>query len=204
LLSPPDRGPATAEQVARVASARREPMLRAHGFRLRREDLEDCYSQAVLELLMQASRGRTWADNRHIANALEQRLLSRIQDRRRALAGRSPMEAALAGARPLGHGQGEVDVADHRAGVEELVLLRAELRAIWRLSGSLTRDQRLVLATQLLRMPRADFCSRFGWSGEKYRKVAQRARARLRALIESEGGDVPPATRASEGKQARP
>ena len=28
-----------------------------------------------------------------------------------------------------------------------------------------------------------EFCSRFGWSAEKFRKVAQRARARLRALV---------------------
>ncbi len=29
----------------------------------------------------------------------------------------------------------------------------------------------------------AQFCERFGWSKEKYRKVAQRARARLRELL---------------------
>jgi hypothetical protein len=32
-------------------------------------------------------------------------------------------------------------------------------------------------------MDSAEFCERFGWSSEKFRKVAQRARARLRALI---------------------
>jgi hypothetical protein len=31
-----------------------------------------------------------------------------------------------------------------------------------------------------------EFCRRFGWSKEKYRKVAQRARARLRELLASE------------------
>jgi anti-sigma factor RsiW len=31
----------------------------------------------------------------------------------------------------------------------------------------------------------ADFCARYGWSAEKYRKVAQRARARLRVLVDS-------------------
>ena len=31
-----------------------------------------------------------------------------------------------------------------------------------------------------------EFCHRFGWSKEKYRKVAQRARARLRELLEGE------------------
>ena len=29
----------------------------------------------------------------------------------------------------------------------------------------------------------AQFCGRFGWSKEKYRKVSQRARARLRELL---------------------
>jgi len=33
---------------------------------------------------------------------------------------------------------------------------------------------------------RIEFCQRYGWSFEKYRKVAQRARARLRALMEAE------------------
>ena len=46
-----------AEEVAIVARARRELLLRAHRFRLRREDLEDCYSQATLELVVRARRG---------------------------------------------------------------------------------------------------------------------------------------------------
>ena len=32
----------------------------------------------------------------------------------------------------------------------------------------------------------AQFCGQFGWSKEKYRKVSQRARARLRELLSSE------------------
>ncbi|HEY4427910.1 MAG TPA: hypothetical protein VGN08_06880 [Solirubrobacteraceae bacterium] len=50
-----------ADQVALVARARRDLLLRAHRFRLRREDLEDCYSQATLELITRALRGATWA-----------------------------------------------------------------------------------------------------------------------------------------------
>ncbi len=46
-----------AEEVALVARARRELLLRVHGHRLRKEDLEDCYSQATLELLAHARRG---------------------------------------------------------------------------------------------------------------------------------------------------
>ena len=39
-------------------------------------------------------------------------------------------------------------------------------------------------------MGAAEFCARFGWSVEKYRKVAQRARAKLRVLVgEYECGD---------------
>jgi hypothetical protein len=43
----------------------------------------------------------------------------------------------------------------------------------------------LVLASQvgLPLLSTRDFCRRFGWSHEKYRKVAQRARRRLRALM---------------------
>jgi DNA-directed RNA polymerase specialized sigma24 family protein len=40
---------------------------------------------------------------------------------------------------------------------------------------------------QLHPMSRAETCRSLGWSAEKYRKVAQRARARLRGLIDSEG-----------------
>jgi hypothetical protein len=47
-----------------------------------------------------------------------------------------------------------------------------------------------VLASQVaLQMPAAEFCLRFGWSSEKYRKVAQRGRARLRTLLASDEPD---------------
>lgn len=49
------------DDVAEVACARRELLLRAHRFRLRHEDLEDCYSQATLELVAHAQRGGTFA-----------------------------------------------------------------------------------------------------------------------------------------------
>jgi hypothetical protein len=50
-----------AEEVALVARARRELLLRVHRHRLRAEDLEDCYSQATLELLAHARRGGRFA-----------------------------------------------------------------------------------------------------------------------------------------------
>jgi hypothetical protein len=173
-----------AEEVALVARARRDLLLRAHRFRLRREDLEDCYSQATLELVAHARRGGVFSTSDHLANTLEQRFLSRVQDHRRALAGRSPMQAAMESALSLGDAGGrEVEIVDVRAEVEKLVFSRFELRRLRRLAQGLTPDQQLVLACQVgLQMGRAEFCDRYGWSREKYRKVAQRARARLKLM----------------------
>jgi DNA-directed RNA polymerase specialized sigma24 family protein len=173
-----------------VASAKREVLLRAHRHRLRREDLEDCYSQAALELVAQARKGGAFASRKHVGNILEQRFVSRINDRRRALAGRSPMQAALEGALSLGgSGADGAEVADLRGDPETLVMLRHELTRVEHLARQqLTHDQRLVLACQVglpLLSPR-EFCGRFGWSQEKYRKVAQRARTRLRHLMADE------------------
>ncbi len=48
--------------MAVLAASRRAFLLRAHRFRLRFEDLEDCYGQATLELLRQAREGRSFAN----------------------------------------------------------------------------------------------------------------------------------------------
>jgi DNA-directed RNA polymerase specialized sigma24 family protein len=178
-----------AEQVALVARAKRSGLLRAYRRLLRQEDLEDCLSQAVLELLAGARGGRKFASRAHLENALEQRFLSRVRDRRRALRGRSPLQAALEGALPLGGpGEREVQVVAPRAEVHPLVLRRLELRRVGELAPQLSSEQRLVLASQVaVGMERAEFCQRHGWSFEKYRKVAQRGRARLRGLVEGEG-----------------
>jgi DNA-directed RNA polymerase specialized sigma24 family protein len=172
------------EEVALLARAKREVLLRAYRHRLRREDLEDCYSQATLELIAHVQSDGAFASAGHLANALELRFHSRIQDRLRALGGRSPMQAALELALDLGEEQrGSFDAIDVRVGIEELVLMRSDLRRLPLLARRLTPDQQLVLASQVsLQMTRAEFCRRFGWSQEKYRKVAQRGRARLRAL----------------------
>ena len=45
-----------AETVARVAVGRRSRLLRFYRRRLRFEDLEDCYSQATLELMARSRR----------------------------------------------------------------------------------------------------------------------------------------------------
>lgn len=180
------RGHDPAEAVALVAAARRMLLLRVHRRRLRWEDLEDCYSQATLELVARARRS-PFHSNAHIANALEQKFLSRIDDRCRAIGGRSAMEAALAGALPVDEpdsGVGEIE--DRGAEVLHKVARRLDLQRVREVVADLTDDQRLVLGCQVtLGMDCAEFCERYGWSAEKYRKVAQRARARLRLLVES-------------------
>ena len=184
-----------------MARARRELLLRAHRHRLRREDLEDCYSQATLELLADARRrGAAYDSRRDVEMAIERRFVSRIRDRRRALAGRSPIQAAIERSVSLAPSEGrEVDIVDARAELETLVIARMELRRVEALMRELTPDQRLVLISQVaLAMPRAEFCSRYGWTPEKYRKVAQRARARLGRLMAGEQPDVPARARPSD------
>jgi hypothetical protein len=55
---PRSGGEDPAELVAQVSALKRELLLRVHRHRLSREDLEDCFSQATLELI---SRARTRA-----------------------------------------------------------------------------------------------------------------------------------------------
>ncbi len=62
-------------------------------------------------------------------------------------------------------------------------MLRQQLRQVRLLARQLTEDQRLALAAQVGQVSAGEFCRRYGWSAEKYRKVAQRARARLRWLM---------------------
>jgi DNA-directed RNA polymerase specialized sigma24 family protein len=190
-----------AEEVALVAHAKRELLLRAHRHRLRREDLEDSYSQATLELVGQARGGARFASRAHIGNTLEQRFVSRIQDRRRALSGRSPMQAALETAISLGDAEEQqAAIVDVRADLETLVMLRQDLRRVEALAQELTVDQRLIIASQVAgQTTRAEFCERFDWSTEKYRKTAQRARARLARLMAEDERGVPPRARTSEG-----
>jgi hypothetical protein len=196
------RRASAADEVAEVACARRELLLRAHRFRLRREDLEDCYSQATLELVAHAQRGRKFASRVHVANAIELRFLSRVRDRRRALSGRSPVQAALERASPLDPALVcGVDVVDDGAAVEHLVLVREELRELERLARELTADQRLALASQVAGVGCREFCNATGWSDEKYRKVCQRARLRLRELTNRPGTSVS-ARRPSVGEEA--
>ena len=174
-----------AEAVARVALARRDLLLRAHRHRLRPEDLEDCYSQATLELMQRARSGVPFANAGHIANAIEQRLLSRVHDRRRALGGRSPIEAALGQAVAIDAPDASAgQLVDPGPGVDEQVAMRTDIAVLHEIARDLTPDMRLVLWHQALGTECQEFCRRFNWSAEKFRKVAQRARRRLLALSE--------------------
>jgi DNA-directed RNA polymerase specialized sigma24 family protein len=184
------------ELVALVAGARRPALLQAYRHWLRHEDLEDCFSQSTFELIRRAHAGATWQSTSHLAHHLDQRFVSRVQDRLRAVNGRSLSQAASedhlrAGGLRDGH-----HWVSERLELEELVMLRMQLREVPRLARALTPDQRLVLASQVaLQMPCAEFCATYGWSREKYRKVAQRARAKLRRLSEEQAS----ATEGAEG-----
>src|SRR5207244_230831 len=89
-----------ADSVSRESHARAGRWWRAT-VRQRVQDLEDCYSQATLELLASARRGARFACDEHIARTLELRFGARVTDRCRQIAGRSRMEAAVAHALPL-------------------------------------------------------------------------------------------------------
>ena len=183
-VSPVTRADA-AEIVAQVVLAKRDVLLHVYRRRLRWEDLEDCYSQATLELVVRARRGGVFESRQHVSNALEQKFVSRINDRHRAVGGRSSGEAAMSTALSVeDDSSGVADLADHRAQVADHVIARQELRRLREVAEDLTQDQRLVLAAQVsLGMESAEFCRRYGWSAEKFRKVAQRARAKLRVLV---------------------
>jgi DNA-directed RNA polymerase specialized sigma24 family protein len=178
-----------AEAVARVLHAKRSVLLRAYRGQLGKEDLEDCLSQAALELLVRARRKNAGlVSDAHIANALEQKLRSRICDLRRSRGGRSRIAAALACALPLAHEDERIGVepCDPRTSTERCALDRIALEELLANARRLTPDQRRVLASRLLLDARpAEVCERFGWSMAKYQKLDQRARARLAAMCEA-------------------
>ena len=77
-----------------------------------------------------------------------------------------------------------VGVADRRADTERLVEARVDLRRLLTLAPRLTPDQRLVLFARVaLDMSATEFCERHAWSSEKYRKIDQRGRAKLRLAL---------------------
>jgi DNA-directed RNA polymerase specialized sigma24 family protein len=188
-----DRRPRVEDLVADAASTKRDLLLRVYRHRLPKPDLEDCLQQATLELVIQARRGNIRADRRFIEHALENKFKSRIIDVHRAIGGRSP--AAAANARSV-----SIDrFAEQLPGSQDTaqqVIVSDELRRITGVLSQLTPDQRLVIASQTFgRATPAEFCERHGWGLEKYRKVAQRGRARLEKLLEAPDRQHEPNTR---------
>lgn len=174
------RQASTLDLIAREAIALRRPLIARHrGGAIGLWDLEDLYSQATLEVLARAKRDPGLRTSAHIRNSLRQKFAARVVDEQRAAAGRSPAAYARARHQPLDHAA-DARLATDRDAPAQLIALETltELRAA---IGDLSDDQRLVLASQLHGETPRDCQARTGWSSEKYRKVAQRARARLTA-----------------------
>ncbi len=106
-------------------------------------------AQATLELIAHVKAGGSFAGRAHIGNALELRFISRVRDRRRALGGRSPIQAVIEHADKVDDLHSNAEIADKRVTPETLVIERDELRRIGKLTMLLSDDQRLVLSAQL-------------------------------------------------------
>ncbi len=160
------------ELFAQHAARLRRPLLHAYRYAAPREDLQDIYAQAVLELLLRVRRDSTFNTPRHFAAALELRFKSRIADRHRALGGRS------AGAAAFEHAVRLDDPAAAVRGwfdVEREVIARERLRTLVRAVEQLPALKRDALLSEHV-------------TGETERKRRQRVRAKLRD--ELGGGDV--------------
>jgi DNA-directed RNA polymerase specialized sigma24 family protein len=168
----PGRLVAVEDLIAQEAMALRRSLIGHHGRGpVGRQDLEDVYSQATLELLARAKRGPTLRTRAHVRNALRQKFADRVLDEQRARAGRSPAADGRAHAQPLDDAWREL-VNDRDAPTQLIALEEvAELRDA--ISG-LTSDQRLVLSSQLAGEPPRDCRKRAGWSNEKYRLCRRR------------------------------
>jgi len=168
--------------IAIAAATNWTRLLRIHRHRLPAAELEDCLSQALLELLTAAEQGRTrFADRAAALAAFDRRLQSRITDRHRAINGRSPIAAALRQARTLDL---ITDTTPTAVGDPlQRTLDREMLAQLTRAVAELTPDQRLALLAELHGERPGEFCARHNWSAAKYRKTLQRARTRLRLLL---------------------
>ena len=81
-------------------------------------------------------------------------------------------------------GEVPIDLADPRADVEGTVVALDELRRIAHFArGHLSGDQRAAIAHAAGGGRAAEFTARHGWGSEKYRKVGQRGRDRLRRAL---------------------
>lgn len=171
-------------RIAYIVIARSAVLLRTHSRKLRRSDLEECLSQAAFELIRAGRNGRSFECDGHIASSFDQRFLSRVADQQRALSGRSPRRAELERALSTQIDRDAPEGLQHRAAgtsLEETVFARDELAGVLRAARRLTADERIVVGSRLgVLGDRDEICAQHGWSPEKYRKLAQRGRDRLR------------------------
>ena len=158
--------------LAQEAERLRRPLLAAHRHVASREDLEDLYSQSVLELLLRVRRDPTFHTPTHIENALRLRFASRISDHHRARAGRSPAVAALAQATRLDDPLAPAVTA--REDVATEVLAREQARELLVALNTLPRAQRDAIL--------AEAAGREGPTSSAERKRCSRGRAALRRL----------------------
>src|SRR3954452_16648597 len=134
-----------ADGVATVLMAKRDVLLRVYRDRLPHEDLEDCLGQAALELVTRA-RTDGLQGERHIANALEQKFVSRIVDRQRALGRRPAMITTDAGdGDALGDGEDppSFELVAPNGEPSRTAATRDELERLREVAAELTDDQRL-------------------------------------------------------------
>ncbi len=175
------------EVLASVLARKGALLLRAHRRRLGREDLETVSAMRCSSSSAAPASARSRA--RRTRPTRSSSVSCRASPTASARSVGSLRERMLRGATRVDDDaadEAREAVADARADIVAQVLGRDELRRIEELFAQLSRDQRLLLAHELHgRLEAADFCRRMGWSEDKYRKVGQRARARLRALKEA-------------------
>ena len=162
--------------VAEEAMRLRRGLLGGHHYAASWHDLEDIYSQAVLEVLLRARRDPTLSTPGHIRNTLRQRFASRLADHARAYGGRSPMRAALA--RCAGMDSAEQTAAHGGEDVVDVVLARERVREVLTAVSELPVAQRdSILAAAGATTPPADHTS------DTQRKRRGRGRQTLRTRL---------------------
>ena len=188
----PDASPKDQPRASRtVPSASRwwrareaRALLRAHRHRLRVQDLEDCLSQATLELVAQARAGARWAE--HGPRGACARAALRLARARSPPRGVGPQpDAGRAGeALALGAGEGlGARCPTSAPGPRSSCCCGMELRRLPRLARGLSPDQQLVLASQVsLQMECAEFCA---LTGGRRRSTARWLSAPARACAGS-------------------
>ena len=169
--------------IARVIAAKRDTLLRVYRHRLSDEDLQDCFSQATLELVARARAGRPFASDLHAARALEQKFASRITDEYRSSHGRSAARTAQREARGLDTVSDEI--ASYTEDTATIAERRDEAKGLLAALARLSERDRTLLLGRLRGLPPALIAAQHGLTIETYRKATQRATARLAREIDA-------------------